>query len=264
MNRRKRKLKPYKISRGSFEERKLREDKKTETQRALLFILPVLMLAVLAVGIFFGYKSYEKSVAEEKKILSEATEAVEEFTDPMLLKTVNSAHPLDESYIPTLSECRGVWVSPDMKDDLDALMTAAEKAGYPLLLNEGYISFNEQKERYDAAVQKARKKSKLSLVMAEAYVKRTIPREGESEQQTGLVVRLDDDVKGKFQNGGAYKWLMKNAIDYGFVLRYPEPENAGGMDYSPFLFRYVGRENAYRMRAYNLNFDEYAVYTAYQ
>ena len=42
---RRRKIKPYKISRGSFEEQKLREDKKTETQRALLFILPVVMLA---------------------------------------------------------------------------------------------------------------------------------------------------------------------------------------------------------------------------
>ena len=67
---RRRKIKPYRISRGSFEEQKLREDKKTETQRALLFILPVVMLAVLAVGIFFGYKSYEKSAAEEKTVIS--------------------------------------------------------------------------------------------------------------------------------------------------------------------------------------------------
>ena len=264
MRYKRRKIKPYKISRGSFEEQKLKEDKKTETQRALLFILPVVMLAVLAVGIFFGYKSYEKSVEEEKKILSEATEAVEENTDPMLMRTVNSAHPLDESYIPTLSECRGVWVSPDMKDSLEELLDAAKEAGYPLLLNEGYISFSEQKERYDAAVKKARKKSKLSLVMAEAQVKRTIPRQGESEQQTGLVVKLDDDVKGKFENSDAYKWLLTHAMDYGFILRYPETENVGGLSFSPFLFRYVGKANARQMRVYNMNFDEYANYMAYR
>ena len=87
MKRRRRKIKPYKISRGSFEEQKLREDKKTETQRALLFILPVVMLAVLAVGIFFGYKSYEKSAAEDMTVISgsEPTEPVGpvEPTDPV-------------------------------------------------------------------------------------------------------------------------------------------------------------------------------------
>lgn len=265
MKRRNTKLKPYKVSRGSFEEQKLREDKKAETQRALLFILPVLMIAVLIVGIFFGYKSYEQSEAEQKKILAEAASSQEpEYSDPKLLSVVSSASPLPADYVPELTECRGVQVSPDMADNLEKMLSDAEEAGYPITLKEGYISFEEQKERYDTAVDKYRKKAKVSLVKAESNVRQTIPRAGESEQQTGLVVRLDDDVKGRFENSGAYKWLLSHAIDYGFILRYPEAENVGGLSFSPQLFRFVGEENAFRMREYNLGFDEYVVYMSFR
>lgn len=263
MKQRKRKLKPYKVNRGSFEEQKLREDKKTETQRALLFILPIVMLAVLAVGIFFGYKSYEKSIEDEKKILAESAATEPAAADPMLLTAVTPSNPLDKSYVPALLEYNGVQISPDMAESLEEMLTAAEQAGYPLIVKEGYISFKEQKERYDTAVEKYRKESKLSLVKAESKVKQTIPREGESEQQTGLIVMLDDEVKGKFSESEGYRWLLDNAIDYGFILRYPDPENVGGIVFTPKLFRYVGVENAYRMRAYNMNFDEYAAYMAY-
>ncbi len=265
MKRRKRKLKPYKINRGSFEEQKLREDKKTETQRALLFILPVVMLAVLAVGIFFGYKSYQKSVEEEKKVISASSSATETvYADPMFLTAVSPARPLDKSYVPALTEYRGIPISPDMEESLDRMLTDAEKEGVSLALTEGYISFKEQKDRYDTEVEKIRKKSKVTLVKAESKVKQTIPREGESEQQTGLVVRLNDNAEGKFAESAGFKWLMSRAADYGFILRYPDAENVGGLRFSPELFRFVGAENAYRMRAYNMTFDEYASYMAYQ
>lgn len=264
LNRRRTKLKPYKVSRGSLEEQKLREDKRMETQRALLFILPVVMIAVLAVGIFFGYKSYEKAAEQERKDFEQsvATEPVEH--DPMLLSVVSPAYPLDESYVPALVDCQGIKVSPELVDSLNAMLDAAKTAGHELMLNEGYISFKEQKERYDAAVKKYRKSAKVSLVKAESQVKLTTPREGECEQQTGLIVKLDDNVKGKFENGEAYKWLCRHCVDYGFILRYPYAENVGGLGFSSQLFRYVGVENAYNIRAYNMSFDEYANYMAFQ
>ena len=264
LTRNRKKLKPYKINRGTFEEQKLREDKKTETQRALLFILPVLMLAVLAVGIFFGYKSYEKSAAEEKTIESGAAPTEAPTSDPMLLTVVSPAYPIDADYVPALVDFNGVKVSPDMTDDLQRMLSDAEAAGHPLKVTEGYISYKEQKERYDSAVQEYLKKSKMTLVKAESQVKRTTPREGESEQQTGLLVRFDDEEKGAFADGETLKWLRRNAVNYGFILRYPESENVGGLAYTPNLFRYVGVENAYNIRAYNMSFDQYALYTAFQ
>ena len=134
------------MSRGSLEEQKLREDKRMETQRALLFILPVVMIAVLAVGVFFGYKSYEKAAEQERKDFEQsvATEPVEH--DPMLLSVVSPAYPLNESYVPALVDCQGIKVSPELVDSLNAMLDAAKTAGHELMLNEGYISFEEQKE----------------------------------------------------------------------------------------------------------------------
>lgn len=258
------KYKPYKVSRGSLEEQKLREDNHMETQRALLFILPVVMVAVLLVGLFFGYKSYEKQ-AQHVRELEHATAAPEATeANPMLLTAVSSARPLTADDVPALTEAEGVQVSPDMADALTRMLSDARKAGVEIKAAEGYISFEEQKERYEKAVNDYRAKAKASVVKAEAYVKRTTPRGGESEQQTGLVVYLTADGEGAFQDSPAYAWLIKNCTSYGFILRYPEKENTGGLSYSPHLFRYVGEENAYFMTAYDMNFDEYAIYLASQ
>jgi D-alanyl-D-alanine carboxypeptidase len=264
LRRSRKKLKPYKVSRGSFEEQKLKEDKKAETQRALLFILPVLMIAVLAIGIFFGYKSYEKSEKDKKLIVSQTTEPEQIENDPMLLTVVSPAYPLDESFVPKLTEVDGVEVAEKMADSLEEMLADAEKAGCGLKLVEGYISFEEQKTRYEKMVETYRKDKKASLVMAEVQVRRTIPPAGESEQQTGLLVDLSVKTDGKFADTPAYAWLMRYSVDYGFVLRYPDKENAGGMEYSSHLFRYIGRTHAYKMRELDMDFDEYLAYLAAQ
>ena len=257
---RRRKLKPYKISRGSLEEQQLREDNHMQTQRALLFILPVLMVAVLAVGLFFGYKGYQRQLEQIREI--EHAAAVPEPTeaDPVFMSIVSSAYPLTADYVPPLADFRGVQVYPEMTDSLDKMLSAASDAGHDISVIEAYISFEEQKERYETAVQDYRKRTKSSIVKAEATVRKTTPREGESEQQTGLLVYLSSDEDTKFENTPAYSWLVKNCISYGFILRYPDKENAGGLSFSPHLFRYVGADNAYYITAYDMSFDEYAAY----
>ena len=255
------KLKPYKIGRGTFEEQQLREDNHMQTQRALLIILPIVMVAVLAVGIYFGYMNYRKDSGNVREV-EHSTEAPEPTVpDPMLMSVVTSAYPLDAGYVPKLTQVGDIRVSPDMADSLTALLDAAHAAGYDIVAKEGYISFEEQKERYQKAVKAYRDKAKVSVVKAEATVRRTTPREGESEQQTGLVVYLTADTGDvKFEDSAEYAWLMKNCTAYGFILRYPLQENTGGLKFSPHLFRYVGEENAYYITAYDMTFDQYVVY----
>ena len=235
-----------------------------QTQRALLFILPVIMVAVLLVGIFFGYKGYLRQEEQVREL--EHASAAEEPTqaDPMFLTVVSSAYPLDADYVPELIECRGVSVSPALADSLERMLTDASSAGHEITVTEGYISYEEQKEKYDSSVAEYKKKTKSSIVKAEATVRKTTPREGESEQQTGLVVYLDAAGDESFDKTPAYSWLIKNCASYGFVLRYAEPENAGGLSFSPHLFRYVGADNAYYITAYDMSFDEYAAYVRAQ
>lgn len=256
--------KHYKIPRGQFEEEQLREERHDQNLKAILIILPIVMAAVLLVGLFFGYKSYLKTaVLYTGSTASDAyLETIPEEND-MLLRVVNSASPLDASYVPAVSEVNGVEVAAEAAESLQQLLAAAEKDGVVLWLESGYISYEEQKELFESAMTEYKKSAKVSTVRAESYIRKKIPKAGESEQQTGLMVYITTEGNIRFDDTPAFSWMLKNAPDYGFVLRYPEVENAGGMSYTPYLFRYVGNENAYFMRAYNMNFDQYAEYMAY-
>ena len=263
MSRKLRNIKPYKVNRGVFEDQKKREDNKFENQRALLIILPLVMLAILAVGVFFGYKFYVNSLSEKEPISpSEAVDSGVITNNPTFYQAVNTGSPLKEDFAPEVVECCGIEVSPEVADSLTALVNAAKDKGYDLIVKDGYISYEEQNERYNEAVEKYRKKNDCSLVMAEAHVKKELPPAGESEQQTGLVVWLSVKTDGKFADTAAYSWLLRYGADYGFILRYPDKENAGGISYNSHLFRYVGKENAYQMRVLDMNFDEYINYRA--
>ena len=246
------------MNRGVLEEQQAREENKVQNQRALLYILPLVMLAVLAVGIFFGYKFYVNSLNEKSPISpSEVIEDDTHSSNPMFLKTVSAASPIDSSFVPETVESCGSLIAAD---GLGNMVADAKKAGYDLMVVEGYVSYEDQAERYKEAVEKYRKDSKASLVMAEAHVKKELPPAGESEQQTGLLVYLTVKTDGKFADTPAYSWLTRHCVDYGFILRYPNKENAGGISYSSHLFRYVGKTYAHNMRALDMNFDRYMEY----
>lgn len=258
------KRRQLKIPRGTLEEQKLRDEKKTANQRALLFILPVVMMAILIAGLYFGYLSYAKNIRGSTATPSDVYFDSGVSDDDMLLRVVNSASPLDASYVPDVVTVDGFEVAGVMEESLKRLLADAEKEGLQLRLDGGYISYEEEKELYNAAVAAYKKKSKASTVKAESAVKRTIPKEGESERQTGLLVRFIADSDEKFEDTPESRWLLKNCVNYGFIQRYPASENAGGMSRSWTLYRYVGVENAYYIRAYDMNFDEYVNYLSSQ
>jgi len=73
-------------------------------------------------------------------------------------------------------------------------------------------------------------------------------RPGHSEHQTGLAI----DVLHKghdgglmmnmgFENSNQYKWMLENAFNYGFILRYPNGyRQQSGFMFEPWHWRYVG------------------------
>lgn len=245
-----------------FEEQQQKEENRTQNQRALLFILPLVMLAVLAVGVFFGYKFYLNSVSELSPVSpSEIVDPNAGFTNPMFLQAVNPGSPLDSGFVPDTAQSCGAVVSREAALPLEQLMKAAKDSGHELRITQAYISFDELDKRYQKAVQDYRKDSHASLVMAEAHVKKSFPPAGENELQTGLLVDFTADTQGtSFADSSAYSWLTRHCVDYGFILRYPDRENAGGMSYSSHLFRFVGKDYAYQMRSLDMDFDEFILY----
>jgi hypothetical protein len=54
------------------------------------------------------------------------------------------------------------------------------------------------------------------------------------------------------------KWLMENCQDYGFILRYPEDkQDITGIIYEPWHYRYVGKDNAAKIKESGKCLEEY-------
>ena len=191
MSRKLRNMKPRKVNRGAFEEQKAREENKTQNQRALLFILPLVMIAILLVGIFFGYKFYVNSSKELSAVKPSENISDDTSSDnPMFYRAVNSGSKLSADFVPETEEACGILIDKGAAQSLREMVDKAAENGYDLMVVEGYTSYSDLDEKYKDAVSQYREKSKASLVMAEAHVKKEYPPAGENELQTGLVVYL--------------------------------------------------------------------------
>ena len=148
------------------------------------------------------------------------------------------------------------------------MMAAAESAGCSLKLSGGYVDAKTQNELYQAEVKNLMKTKKLSQVLAESKAQYTVGRGGSNENQTGLAVTFSaaGQKSGEsFDSTSQYRWLIQNCVDYGFILRFPENKTSvTGMDFNPAHFRYVGNENALKMREYSMCLEEYVPYLEQQ
>lgn len=134
----------------------------------------------------------------------------------------------------------------------EKMFNAAKKEGINLIFISGYRTHQYQEGLYNNKVARSGKAE------ADKYV----ARPGHSEHQTGLVLDLLSSEYGSldegFKNTKAYKWLMKNMADYGFILRYPKGrEHITGYSYEPWHLRYVGKDAAREINKRGLTLEEF-------
>ena len=61
-----------------------------------------------------------------------------------------------------------------------------------------------------------------------------------------------------FEDTAEFKWLQKNAADYGFIMRYPEDkQDITKVIYEPWHWRYVGVETAKALNESGQVLEEY-------
>lgn len=171
---------------------------------------------------------------------------------PWNLLLVNDWNPMQEGYDEAVTmkavESKyaqvngGQKVDARMYDDLIAMLEAGK--AYNIGVQSSYRPYATQKRLYWAQVEKW--KGKYSDP-AELQTKagEVVKRPGYSEHNTGLAVDLygsgDTSLSPSFANTAAYKWLMENCADYGFILRFPKgKESVTGVIYEAWHFRYVG------------------------
>ena len=100
-------------------------------------------------------------------------------------------------------------------------------------------------------------KAVLTQEEAEKRAERVVARPKASEHNTGLAVDFNG-VSNDFYKTKEYKWLMDNAQKYGFIERYQKKwKDYTGVIYEPWHFRYVGKENAPKIKDSGLCLEEY-------
>lgn len=215
------------------------------------------------------YKDYKYSVAITNYPFILSTNPVNAeytITNPDdILTLVKKGFYLDTEYEPkdlvtpkTLpaQAAEDIKMRKDTANALDEMAEAAKKENYVLLVNSAYRSYQRQSDVYKEF------ETKFGGLYAAEYV----ASPGASEHQTGLGVDLtsqsvEDGKHLVFGDTPEYKWVVKNAYKYGFIMRF-EPETAAitGIAHEPWHLRYVGKEVAKEIYDKQITLEEYCLY----
>lgn len=144
--------------------------------------------------------------------------------------------------------------------ELNNMMNQMKKDGITnIWIQSAYRSVARQKELYDASVKKYLQEGKTQEE-AEKLTNEYINKPGSSDHNLGLAVDFNK-VDNGFEKLEGFKWLQKNAENYGFVLRYPkDKEDITKIAYESWHWRYVGVEHAKKMNELNMCLEEYIKY----
>lgn len=158
--------------------------------------------------------------------------------------------------IPIAPECDDSKMRKDASKALEEMAAVAEKEDYHLVLNSAYRSYDQQVAVYNEFEKK----------YGGAYAAEYVAAPGASEHQTGLGVDLTsqsvlDGERLVFGDTAEYKWVLKNAYKYGFVVRFTtETADITGIAHEPWHLRYVGKEVAKEIFDKGWTFEEYCLY----
>lgn len=133
---------------------------------------------------------------------------------------------------------------------------AGKADGVTLTPVSGYRSYSLQKRLYNNLVDEYLADG-YSQAESEALASTRRMPPGSSEHNIGIAMDIGW-VDSRFANSAEYAWLCKNAADYGFILRYTEENKKyTGVKAEPWHWRYVGVENAGKIKASGLSLEEY-------
>lgn len=194
----------------------------------------------------------------EEKIPSE--ESQKKLHDWKLM-LVNYENEMPKDYVPKLS-----ILEDDKKfdsraiNDLVKMMEAMQSAGITKIWAQStYRDPTKQDKLIKESIQEYLEQGKTQEE-AETLTARSIGEPYKSEHNLGLAVDFNY-VDYSFEDEPAFKWLMKHAQDYGFILRYPEDkEEITKIKYEPWHWRYVGTEYAKEIKEMGVCLEEYIEY----
>ena len=209
--------------------------------------------------------SAENTAAPANALGLTADEARAMLADPLMV-LVNHTSKMPDDYTFDTKECGSATaVNKTLQtvacDAFLSMQKAAAADGVTVWMQSGYrsvkyqTSLYERKTKYylDKGYDNATAKEKAAAV---------VNPPGYSEHNCGLAADLNSPehtgLDEGFEKTAAFRWLCEHAGDYGFILRYPkDAEDKTEIIYEPWPWRYVGVENAAKINASGLCFEEY-------
>jgi len=148
--------------------------------------------------------------------------------------------------------------------ELNKMINAIKKDGITnIWVQSAYRSVSRQQHIYNEKVNMYLDEGK-TLEEAEELTQQTINKPETSEHNLGLAIDFNY-VDYDFEKSSAYEWLLENAENYGFILRYPkEKTDITKVDYEPWHWRYVGEEHAKKINKLEMCLEEYIEYLYYE
>ncbi len=194
-----------------------------------------------------------------------AAEAQAILNDPLMI-LVNHTNQMPENYTFDTKECgSSTAVNKTLQtvacDAFLEMQKAAAAEGVTVWMQSGYRSVAYQTKLYERKTQYYRDKG-YDEATAKEKAAAIVNPPGYSEHNCGLAADLNSPehtgLDEGFENTAAFRWLCAHAGEYGFILRYPKgAEDKTEITYEPWHWRYVGVENAARVNASGLCFEDY-------
>ena len=255
---------------------------KMKNQALLLLVLFVSLLVVISTRVAPKEASAKAQDTEELTAatvqpVQEPAETPEEpeqpkqgrdlFPDASLndwnLKLVNGLYVLPSSFAPNVALTRdGQYVDDRIQEPLEAMLDAAEHAGFTVCVRNAYRPFSTQAYIFNGRASQIQWGTSMTLLEAETEARKVVAYPGTSEHQLGLCADILDDAATPMsaeetKNLPVLLWLRSHCAEYGFILRYPENKQDITGWYEPWHFRYVGTDIAAYIMENGLCLEEF-------
>ena len=209
--------------------------------------------------------SAENTAAPANALGLTADEARAMLADPLMV-LVNHTSKMPDDYTFDTKECGSATaVNKTLQtvacDAFLEMQKAAAADGVTVWMQSGYRSVKYQTSLYERKTKYYLDKGYDNAAAREKAAAVVNPP-GYSEHNCGLAADLNSPehtgLDEGFEKTAAFRWLCEHAGDYGFILRYPkDAEDKTEIIYEPWHWRYVGVENAAKINASGLCFEDY-------
>lgn len=194
-----------------------------------------------------------------------AAEAKAMLADPLMI-LVNHTNKMPENYTFETAECGSKTAVNKTLQTVACnafleLQKAAAAENVTVWMQSGYRSVSYQTNLYEKKTN-SYKQQGYDDAKAKEMAAAIVNPPGYSEHNCGLAADLNSPehtgLDEGFENTAAFRWLCQHAGEYGFILRYPKgAEEKTEITYEPWHWRYVGVENAAKINASGLCFEDY-------